>query len=478
VLRAAQDQLVMNQLLAQLTPRQIEVSAAELETFYRWRATQSRAQVIYTLDDGLAGAARAELDRGADFGAIADRFNFSGMLPPGGDIGFQTPGSMVNPLDDLIRTSPIGRVVGPVAAPSGGWFLVRVLERKPRAQEPFAAQEGVLRDMLTQRKQRSIMTRAYEELRNEYQMKLAPGGAAAMFRRYHTVADSGSGPYANTPPPTALEARQPLIFYNDLSGHTVTYTLGEAVADLRNLRGERPVLSSVPAIEQWIQAQALRRVAMLEAHRRRIDEDPAILRQVRQRADNSLLEAIYTTEVMRKAVATPADVQAMFALNAHRFIRLDAATLLAAMLPDSATGAKVMLAAPAAPGLREAVGQVAPGALVLERAVHFPSNEPTWNMLRPMIIEMNPHDYRGPYPVNGQWLVVQLLSKDQGAQTFEGLPPQIQDYLRNAAAEQARERRLGELTESLRRTLRPVIHKDRLARVPWPVPPDEGSGQS
>jgi hypothetical protein len=67
--------------------------------------------------------------------------------------------------------------------------------------------------------------------------------------------------------------------------------------------------------------------------------------------------------------------------------------------------------------------------------------------------------------------VIQLVSKDQSPQRWEDLPPAIQDHIRNQVLDGKREVRLQAMTDSLRRTIPVTIRRDRLARVPWPVPP-------
>jgi len=67
--------------------------------------------------------------------------------------------------------------------------------------------------------------------------------------------------------------------------------------------------------------------------------------------------------------------------------------------------------------------------------------------------------------------VFQLLSKDQGIQTYEDLPAPFKDQLRNEALEVERDRRLSQLTDSLRTVIPVRVDQARLDHIPWPVPP-------
>jgi parvulin-like peptidyl-prolyl isomerase len=471
-LQAAEEQLLMSSLVEQIAPRQIDVSDAEVAEFYRWRSTQAHALVVYTLERPLVDAAKVDLERGVPFDAVADHYNLAGMLPRGGDLGFQVPGALVNPLDDQLRTAPIGQVVGPLAAPGGGWFLVKIIERTPHPQEPLAQEAPVLRETILQRKQRSVTTRAYDALRDQYHVAIEPRAGEILFRRYSRRPDGpAAAAFADPPPPTPAEAAQPLAHHDDLHGHATAYTLGDAVADLHDARRERPNFSMVPAIHQWVLTQVLRRVALLEARRRGIDRDPDVVRHVRQRADNSLLEAIYSVAIAQRAKPTPEDVQELYLQRADMFIRLDRAKVLVADVTDSAAAFQLVDHAGHAPTLREAAAMLAPGIVVTERDVRYPTKEEPWSMLSATLMAMSPHEVRGPFAQGTHWTVIQLVSKDQGRQAFENLEPPIRQALENAAADRVRERLLTELTESLRRSVRPEIHRERLTRIPWPVAP-------
>ena len=71
------------------------------------------------------------------------------MVPPGGDIGLTRPGGLLPPLDDLVRTGPLGVVLGPVPGGGEGWFLVRLEERTRQEQPPIETQAPQLAEMST-----------------------------------------------------------------------------------------------------------------------------------------------------------------------------------------------------------------------------------------------------------------------------------------------------------------------------------------
>src|SRR5207244_4034512 len=130
-----------------------------------------------------------------------------GVLPAGGDLGFLQPGSLVNPLDLYLRTAPIGKVVGPIQAPGEGWFILRIRERRRQDQPPFELQQATLGEMIRQRKQRTLLVRAFQDLRDLYRLRVEPGAPQFLYARYNTpplIAGMGGETVPPTPTPQDL----------------------------------------------------------------------------------------------------------------------------------------------------------------------------------------------------------------------------------------------------------------------------------
>jgi hypothetical protein len=387
MLRQAQEQLALRALIQSLAPRDVPVSDAEVQALYRLQATEAHTLVVFTADRAGCEQALAEIQHGAEFGATADRFNTTGMTPKGGDLGFIAPGTLLPVLDTAISDGVLGKVLGPIESPTDGWFLVKVLARRPRRQEPFEQVRERLRQGLQQGKQRVLMNRVQRDLLAQYHVALAAGGPQALFARYNAPKDTlavGGSRMPVPAEPTPAEARQVLVRYDGAEGKPGAYTLGDAVLDLRDPSKPHPSFSVMPTIEQWLKNMALQRVAVIEAHRRHLGEEPALARQARGQVENALLQAAYETLVLAPATINPDDVRAAFQRHAS-----------------------------------------------------------------------------------------QLVGKDGVPLEYAKLDPNIQQALQAEAVEFARERRLKQLTDSLQLRLKPVVHRERLQRIPWPVPPVE-----
>jgi hypothetical protein len=134
--------------------------------------------------------------------------------------------------------------------------------------------------------------------------------------------------------------------------------------------------------------------------------------------------------------------------------------------------AEIAAAVPRAAGLQAALRAADSDARVSEVPIQFPTQDPLWSRLEVRLAEMSPGQVAEPLRAGTAWLVIQLVSKQDVPADYGRLDPSLKQALHAEALELKRERRLDELTDSLRTQVRPVIHQQRLERLPWPVPPE------
>lgn len=455
-------QVLRESLYQRLLGGPFPVSDAEVRELYERRGTATRARIIFSYEEDFARLARKDIDRGEDFTVVADRYNPTGVIPPGGDVGFIQAGSLLPPLEDLVRTSPPGQVVGPVSAGPEGWFLVRVEERRPETQPPFEQVREQLGEMLRQRKQRAGIARVFEQLRTEYKVVVLPGAAQLVSQKMRAV--PGSGPVSQAPPPPGPEDRAKKV--SQYTGGS--YTLGEAYDDLIGGAGGRLDFAVTGSVSRWLQAQTVERVAVLEARKRRLGEERDVQRRLRERVNNYLLDGYYQRQVLAHITIDPSDYRAAYERYRSSFVRLQSARVASVSIADSAAAATLAALANRAPSLREAASTAGQGR-ASEESLTFPAASPLWTQFENHLTMMRPGEIAGPFPVPDGWLIFQLQEKKQDAPSFDDLPPQVRAQLQGVATEMKREERLTALTDSLRRIFAPVVvHTDRLRRIPWP----------
>ena len=461
--RTKEQELLGRQLSGELVPSEVPVSEGEVRRLYDERKTSARVQLIYAFSREAAQSAADQIRQGADFGAIADRLNPAGMLPPKGDIGEQLPGNLVSPLDDYIRTAPVGTVAGPLDSPTQGWFVLKIVDRQPHAEGPYETEKGQLLAMLRQRKQRAVAIRAYKQLREGYHVRLEPGGAQRLFLHFNQPADTAL---------TAADRSQALARWESPGGAQV-YTFGDALVDLQNVEDQKPDGLNLPSIEQWVLLQVTRRVQTAEAKRRGYALDPKWRRELDETVNNYVLDALYSNAIGSEPAAPgPEDAHLAYVRDQRRFEQVDRAMLQTLEFPDSAAVQRFLQHAGHhhGGGDLKAIAASAPGApAVRDVEITFPSNDPDWQRLAPTLRTMNRGDAIGPFPAHGRLVVAMLMDKATSITPFDKLSPAERAQLDSEAAEFARERKFLALLDELKRRYPVTKNTALLKKLPWPV---------
>jgi parvulin-like peptidyl-prolyl isomerase len=467
--RDTEEQTLARALYRRLAPSDISVSTAEVDSFYRWRGTESHLALIFVSNRAAADAAMNALRRGEPFDSVADRFSPSRMLPPGGDMGYLTSGSLVDPLDSFLHAAPVGKLLGPVEAPGQGWFIARILDRRPARNRPAPDVERPwLANAIQQRKQRAVSTRAFTDLAAEYHVRVEPGAAQDLFMIaiHQRAAADGSGDL------TPEQRARVLVRYEDGNGRPLTFTVEDALANIEARPADRPNFMMMPAIETWLQSQAVQRAAVLEARRRHIGEEPAVAHEIEERVNNHVLEQVFTRIVQDATEPSEEELQAAYQRHAASYLELHGVRLLHATFPDSAAAAALMLHGGHSGTMREAAQMAGVESRVVEERVPFPNPREPWKSMQATFVSMGPREWSGPSRTPGGWMVVQLLEKQEDPQPFARLAPVIQQSLRDEALAFRRDRKLTRYTDSLRTVVKPFeLSPERLNRIPWPVPP-------
>jgi peptidyl-prolyl cis-trans isomerase C len=462
--RAVEDAILSQALLERIAPREVPVSEAEIVEFHRWRAVRAKVFLIYTPGRALADAAVKALRAGEPFARVADRYNVTGMLPPGGDVGWISAGQLVSPLDDLTRSAPLATPIGPLEAPGQGWFVMVVTDRKRQEPAPLEMERPFLADMIRQRKQRMTSLRALQSLRDSYRLEIDPRAAQVLQQRVNPVGQEEN----------ALQARpddQAFVLASFDGGRwdSGRYTMADALRDAVDPELDRPPYTSTFAVEAWIESQALRRMAVVEARRRHMDEEPEIARRIRGRLENATLQRAFEELVLKGIQVSPEEVRAYYTARSEAFSRLVGARLLVAETGDSVVAGRVALAARTQP-LADALSAAGLAAVPQEIDVRFPGPDPLWNSLQARIQSAPLGDILGPLQVATGWRIAQIQSKDLVPVPYDDLAPEIHQNLTNELHARRQDERLQAVTAALRRRYAVVVHAQRLQQVVWPAP--------
>ena len=393
---------------------------------------------------------------------MSKAFSVPGLLPPDGNLGWVAPGALPDPLDGALRTQKAGVIGGPFRTREG-WFLLKVAERRPRQQGPYESLRAGMIDLMRQRKQRAAYDRAYLDMKAEYDVNPAPGGAQLLFR-----VESAADPLTPTPD----QRQMPLATYRG-----GVYTLNDALLDLQRADTQKPAFNLLPAVEIWIEQQVMTRVAVIEARRRHLHEEPDLVASLRAQHDQLLLNQVYSLAVATVPPAGPELVQMAWNRVRHQYTKLDLAKVAMLEVADSTVADRVQKQHASTPMLADAAKHVDASLKVTVQDVHYPNPDPNWQVLQAMFTSLQPGAWYGPERTPKGWRLVQLVDKQMSEQKFEELPQGLQQNIAGAAGELARDQRFNEFTDSLATAFKPVIDTVAIAKLPWPVPMPADGGR-
>ena len=433
------------------------VSEAEARALYEARKTEASVWLIYTSSETAAQAALARLRSGEPFEQVSRSYSLPGLLPPDGNMGWISPGALPDPLDGALRSQKVNEVGGPYHSREG-WFLLKVAERRPHEQGPYEVQRSTMLDLMRQRKQRAAFNRSYMDLKDEYDVQAAPGGAQLLFR-----VENASEPLTPTPD----QRQMPLATYRG-----GVYRLNDALTDLQRADSQKPPFQLLPAVEIWIEAQVMTRVAVIEARRRHLNEEPDVAASLRAQREQAILNGIYQLAVASVPAPGPDLVKMAWERVRANYRKLESAHVAMLDVADSSLARRVYEAHATTPLLADAAKQVDPALKVTETTVHYPSTDAEWSSLGTLFTQQESGAWLGPVQHEGGYRFLQLLDKQMSDQNFEDLPAATQQNIEGSAGELARDQRFNQFTDSLATAFHPVVDHALIAKLPWPVPMD------
>lgn len=453
--RDNEQRVLVQALYARVASPAQRVSEAEARSLYEARRVEADVWLLYSSSFESAKAAMARLEHGEPFANVAKTYNMPGLLPSDGGMGFIAPGALPEPLDSALRAQAAGAIGGPYRTREG-WFVMKIARRRPREQGPFESLRAGMVDLMRQRKQRAAFNRAYLQMKTEYEVEPAPGGAQLLFR-------VGSAVDPITPTPD--QRRMPLATYRG-----GVYTLQDALLDLQRADASRPAFQLLPAIEIWIEAQVMTRVAVLEARKRHLDEEPEILAGLRAQREQALLDGVYQAAVANVPAPGPDQVKLAWERVKSQFTKLDTSVVAILDVADSAKAEAVSRERATTPSLEAAAKRVDASLAVKQAIVLYPRDEATWGTFQAMFTAQPAGSWFGPEKRPSGWRLMQLVRKTTLQQTFEELPAGLQKNIEGSAGELARDARFNQFTDSLASAFHPIVDRELAAKLAWPPP--------
>jgi foldase protein PrsA len=120
--------------------------------FAQQEQVHARHILFNTADKATADKVLAQLKAGADFATLAKQYSKDpGSAAKGGDLGWATPSTYVQPFADAVKVMAINEIR--LVQSSFGWHIIQLLERKPAADKPLAQVKDQVKQLLQQQDQ-------------------------------------------------------------------------------------------------------------------------------------------------------------------------------------------------------------------------------------------------------------------------------------------------------------------------------------
>ena len=111
-------------------PTEQEIRALYEENLPRLAAKQYHARHILVETQEEAASLISQIDAGGDFAALANEHSTDGDGQSGGDLGWFTAESMVQPFGDAIRSMAVGSLTSAPVQSQFGWHVIKLEESR------------------------------------------------------------------------------------------------------------------------------------------------------------------------------------------------------------------------------------------------------------------------------------------------------------------------------------------------------------
>ena len=167
-IKAASDRVVANALLEHEAAGPI-TEAALLERYQKDIAgrpgpEEVHVRVIMAATEAEAAAIIAELRGGADFGTVARRSSKDSTAVVGGDAAFVTRDGLTPEIGAVVFSLPPGQLTPYPVRSAGGWFVLKIDERRPQRVPSFAAVREDVRQMMLREGGAAVVTTAMKDV--------------------------------------------------------------------------------------------------------------------------------------------------------------------------------------------------------------------------------------------------------------------------------------------------------------------------
>jgi peptidyl-prolyl cis-trans isomerase C len=295
--------LVTQRLFEAVTEQVGAVSDADLRSAYELLKTEAHLQVMVIKNESLARQAAAELDAGVPFETLAARYSSNPTAAKGGDVGFVPELYIEEPVrSEVLKLNP-GEHTAPTSA-GGQWQIVRLLESRPASPPPPSLDDKEFHEQLARRLQqqqrRALANKYLVDLRARVKYN-EPGMQLLMTKPVDSMTDAD---------------KEVQVAVRDGKQYVKVLRLLKVARDF-------PVQLDTGLKRYAIQREIEEDLMYEDGLKRGLEKLPKVAKQLAERHEDLLYQALYNQEVAAKVNITDEEIRAYYDANRQQFVEPD-----------------------------------------------------------------------------------------------------------------------------------------------------------
>ncbi len=250
-------------ILSKATP-----SEAEIKDWYNRQDEEIKASHILVDSESTAQEILKKLKDGAVFEELAVQYSKDpGVKRNQGDLGWFTWGTMVDNFQNAAFRMKPGEISAPVKT-EYGYHIIKVTDRRKLEHRPsYAESKDQIRDMIMERRKRTLMTEYADQLREKYPISIEKPTCEFVLNKLsflypETIA--GHPRWRNNIDPAQLDLAEKALVLGKYTGGQLT--LGDYLSNLRRVPPEkRPDFDNYDTLSEVIFQMSLMDILQVEA---------------------------------------------------------------------------------------------------------------------------------------------------------------------------------------------------------------------
>lgn len=334
------DELYRTQVLAN-----VSVPESDVKAWYEHFFDRVRPKHIVVATKELADSILMQLNGGADFGDLAERYSIDkSTATRGGDLGREFYwGELVSPIQDELFRLKEGEVAGPVKS-DFGWHIIKCVSRSEMQRAPYESVKTSIENRMKQKLVSKKRTEQLDGLRGQSNIRLRPEAMATMRQMLQSVMDTlklAPGMFPNMPIEKLPDSGKTTILAT--YGRKGELTLYEVLTAFNGAPMEsRPDLGNEDQVHEMVFQLGLFDLLRDQAIDLKLDQTQIYRDRLREFQESMMAEKMKKDIVSSRLRVDEADLRQFYDANPDSFVDPEAYHILEVLVHDEPSAIRII----------------------------------------------------------------------------------------------------------------------------------------